>query len=59
MVQGGENQYVFRCFQLPLVTESYTSPDGDIFFKNADISQIIVVYDPAKPPKLLADYQTL
>ncbi|CAL6105555.1 Conserved_hypothetical protein [Hexamita inflata] len=52
-----EDKYIFRTFTLPLVTESFTSTSGDIFFKNADVSQIILVYDPLQPPQILKDYE--
>ncbi|TNJ27338.1 hypothetical protein GMRT_23225 [Giardia muris] len=49
--------YPFRVFKTPLTTESYCSADGDYFYKSADISDIIVVYEPDKIPKLLVDYE--
>ena len=52
-----EGKYVFRVFKLPLVTESYTSVNNDVFYKNADISSVIVVYNIDQPPQVLKDYE--
>lgn len=49
--------YPFRVFKTPLTTESYVSADGDYYYKSADISDIIVVYEPDKIPKLFVDYE--
>lgn len=55
--RGIERSYPFRVFRLPLATESYTSSDGQYYFKNADVSDIIVVYEKTRIPQVLIDYE--
>jgi len=60
LLQTGEGtQYPFRVFTLPLVTESYTSPDGVYYYKNADVGSLILVYEEGKIPQALVDYEIM
>lgn len=40
-----DKKYFFYVVTLPLTTESYTSRNNDIFYKNADIGQMILVFE--------------
>lgn len=51
------DEYHFRVLTLPLVTESYTSANNDVFYKNADIGQLILVYRKDEVPQLLSDHE--
>ncbi|KAH0574652.1 hypothetical protein SS50377_22267 [Spironucleus salmonicida] len=47
----------FRMFPLPLPTELYTSSDASFYYKNSDVSHIIIIYDPQSPPHVFQDYE--
>ena len=55
--EGLLRAYPFRVFKTPLTTESYVSADGDYYYKSADISDVIVVYEPGRVSKLFVDYE--